>query len=163
MEPLPSAPKFQASWSLLLVCLPPLTSKSGSHWQEAENMEIRANWSLKQFPPESWGVISGFPKTLLTLVLRWLRVLAKTAEWVNCCFPEKAALPAWDWGKGRTEEQSHTYDETTHRNILYVWWRINGMTHQRLFFQQLYRKKPISSGEPQEFQVMIKKIFLKSC
>ena len=70
------------------------------HWKEAENMRGGGS-QLFHWPnlPQCVQGYSGFSKTLMDLVLRWLCILAKT-WWVNYCFPKKATLSRRAWKNG---------------------------------------------------------------
>ena len=138
-------PLTTPSWVPGLLCLPPqscrmnFTEKKLRTWGEGE-----VSCFIDQISPSVFSGYSGFSKTLMDLVLRWLCILAKT-WWVNYCFPKKATLSRRAWKNGG--EKPYVW-----WNLLYVWWCINRMIHKLCFFQECSSKRPISSGKSQQFQ-----------
>lgn len=79
------------------------------HWKKLRTWgEGEVSCFIDQISPSVFSGYSGFSKTLMDLVLRWLCILAKT-WWVNYCFPKKATLSRRAWKNGG---KSHMYGET---------------------------------------------------
>ena len=93
-------PLTTPSWDPTLLCFPPqscrmnFTEKKLRTWGEGE-----VSCFIDQISPSVFSGYSGFSKTLMDLVLRWLCILAK-AWWVNYCFPKKVTLSRRAWKIG---------------------------------------------------------------